>query len=393
MCYDLYHMGSIRFIWYKGMQNLLLVYPVYPLLFSKAGLSLSQISLLLAIWSVPVVLLEIPSGVLADRWNRRYLLIISGVLRTLCFTIWLVLPPLFFVFALGFLAWGTAEALSSGAEEALLFDSLKLEGRQEAFETIYGRGMGTASVAVALSCFTGGFVAHRFGFPVVLLSSVVASLVATGIIMGSNEVNLYKEGRKQHSSLYLLKDALSHICKKRSVVYMVLLLIIPISLPGILDEYDPLIASSYGLIATYVGFWTGGRYLLESLGAFFARYFSGKRAHVPALLCIAGGISLLLYALFGQVFFLPFYFLFYFFLSSAGVIQENMVQQSIENQGRSTIHSFISLATDLHAMLVFLLLGSLISIMHIILFIALYGLIASFLVFMGESKTNKMEFQ
>jgi MFS family permease len=159
------------------MQNLILVYPVYPSLFSKAGLSLSQISLLLAIWSVPVVLLEIPSGVLADRWNRRYLLIISGVLRTLCFTIWLVLPPLFFVFALGFLAWGTAEALSSGAEEALLFDSLKLEGRQEAFETISGRGSGSASVAVALSCFTGGFVAPRFGFPVVLLFSVVVSLV------------------------------------------------------------------------------------------------------------------------------------------------------------------------------------------------------------------------
>jgi hypothetical protein len=89
----------------------------------------------------------------------------------------LVLPPLFFVFALGFLAWGTAEALSSGAEEAQLFDTLKVAGRQEDFEIIYARGSGSASVAVALSCFTGGFVAHRFGFPVVLLSSVVASLV------------------------------------------------------------------------------------------------------------------------------------------------------------------------------------------------------------------------
>nr|WP_319473212.1 MFS transporter [uncultured Sphaerochaeta sp.] len=382
-------MGSIRFIWYKGMQNLILVYPVYPLLFSKAGLSLSQISLLLAIWSIPVILLEIPSGVLADRWSRRYLLIISGVLRTLCFTIWLVLPPTFFVYALGFLAWGTAEALSSGAEEALLFDTLKLEGRQEAFETIYGRGMGTASVAVALSCFTGGFVAQRFGFPIVLLVSVIASLSATGIVMGSNEVNLYKRRQEQHTSLSLVKEALVHISKKRSHVFMVLLLIIPISLPGVLDEYDPLIASSYGVTTTFVGFWTGGRYLLESLGAFAAQYVSRKRAKVPVLLCISGGVSLLLYAVFEKNFFLPLYFLFYFFLSAAGIIQENVVQQSIEDQGRSTIHSYISLATDLHAMLVFLLLGTLVSINHIIFFVALYGVIVSFLLFLGQSKTKK----
>jgi hypothetical protein len=62
-------------------------------------------------------------------------------------------------------------------------------------------------------------------------------------------------------------------------------------------------------------------------------------------------------------------------------------------RGIDTFHSFISLATDLHAMLVFLLLGSLISIMHIILFIALYGSLVSFLVFKGQTKTNKMEFQ
>ncbi len=59
-CYPC-RMSAIRFIVYKGLQNLLLIHPVYTLLFQSSGLSLEQVSLLLAIWSVPVVLLEIPA--------------------------------------------------------------------------------------------------------------------------------------------------------------------------------------------------------------------------------------------------------------------------------------------------------------------------------------------
>jgi len=58
--------------------------------------------------------------------------------------------------------------------------------------------------------------------------------------------------------------------------------------------------------------------------------------------------------------------------------------------GIDTFHSFISLATDLHAMLVFFVFGSLFSIMHVILFIALYGLMVSLFLFLGQSKTKKI---
>ncbi len=60
------------------------------------------------------------------------------------------------------------------------------------------------------------------------------------------------------SSIAVAFRDFKHISMKRSTTYMVLLLVVPISLPGILDEYDSLVASSYALIATYVGIWKGG---------------------------------------------------------------------------------------------------------------------------------------
>lgn len=55
-----------------------------------------------------------------------------------CFLIWM-LGSTFLFYALGFVAWGFAEAFASGALETSLYDSLKLEENHTQFEQVYGR--------------------------------------------------------------------------------------------------------------------------------------------------------------------------------------------------------------------------------------------------------------
>ena len=47
---------------YRFLDDFVLLYPVYTLLFSGAGLSVWQISSLFAIWSVSSIAFEVPSG-------------------------------------------------------------------------------------------------------------------------------------------------------------------------------------------------------------------------------------------------------------------------------------------------------------------------------------------
>ena len=70
------------------------------------------------------------------------------------------------------------------------------------------------------------------------------------------------------------------------------------------------------------------------------------------------------------------YFLFYLLLATSSVIQENRIQLSIEEQGRATVQSLISLATNLHALLVFTALALFASVSTVVGVVALYCLIS-----------------
>lgn len=62
-------------------------FAIYTVLFNIRGLSVFQISLLLS-WSALIkVLLEIPTGAMADSWSRKNMLIIAPISKSVCFII------------------------------------------------------------------------------------------------------------------------------------------------------------------------------------------------------------------------------------------------------------------------------------------------------------------
>jgi len=73
---------------YLFLDDFVLLYPVYTLLFSDTGLSVWQISSPFVVWSVSSLLLEVPSGARADATSRRRLLIIGPLLTALAFALW-----------------------------------------------------------------------------------------------------------------------------------------------------------------------------------------------------------------------------------------------------------------------------------------------------------------
>ncbi|MYS29623.1 MFS transporter, partial [Streptomyces sp. SID7804] len=112
---------------YAFLEDFILLYPVYALLFSDTGLTVWQISSLFALWSVTGVLLEVPSGAWADTVSRRLSLWLGPLLTAAGFALWVLLPS-YGAFAVGFVLWGAGGALGSGALEALVHDELERLG-------------------------------------------------------------------------------------------------------------------------------------------------------------------------------------------------------------------------------------------------------------------------
>jgi len=117
------------FIWFRVLFNARFYYPIFTILFLDLGLSLGEFAALNVVWAVTIVLLEVPSGALADRYGRRPLVIAASVLMVMEMLVLCAMQPgqpevVFWLFVCNRILSGAAEACASGADEALAYDSL-----------------------------------------------------------------------------------------------------------------------------------------------------------------------------------------------------------------------------------------------------------------------------
>lgn len=329
-----------------------LVYPVYAILFREQGLDYGQISLLFAIWSGAVLLVEIPSGILADRWSRKWSLVTGMMFKAAGFLVWLVRPD-FAGFAVGFVLWGLQEALCSGTTEAFLFDALAQHSASQRFVRTAGRGSAMGRMGIILSLLLGAWTYSRLP-SLVLVISAVAMLVAGLCAATFPDVRAIR-GQSPHPGL-------AAQIREAALVPGLLVLVVFGSLAaavyGVLDEYDSLLALDFGVPLALIGVWGTIRFSMEALGAELAEKIAREltldrlRRHAVWLFVAAVALFLSVYRLRAAV--LPLYFIFYFMLSSSEVIMQGWIHTRIASEGRATIGSVVSFVYEALGLLILL---------------------------------------
>jgi MFS family permease len=153
------------------------LYSLYTLLFAHAGLSEAQISALFAIWSMVGIIVELPTGALADRFSRRGALVAGGALQAGGYTLWAALPS-FPAFAVGFALWGLGGSLVSGAFEALLYDGLAAVAAEEHYARVLGWVNAVELFAQVPAAMAAAVLFSLGGYPLVGWVSVGCCLAA-----------------------------------------------------------------------------------------------------------------------------------------------------------------------------------------------------------------------
>lgn len=150
------------FVAFRILFNVRFYYPVFMILFLDFGITLEQFGLLNAVWAASIVLLEVPSGALADLVGRRRLLVASAGLMVVEMLLLCLVPvPSAWVFPallLNRIVSGAAEALASGADEALAYDSLQAAGQASEWPRVLERLMQVGAVVTIATMVTGGLV-------------------------------------------------------------------------------------------------------------------------------------------------------------------------------------------------------------------------------------------
>lgn len=127
------------FIAFRVLFHARFYYPVIGVLFLDLGLTLEQYALLNVVWAVVIIVLEIPSGALADVIGRKRLVVLAAALMVAEMAIFAFAPRgpmLFWLLLLNRILSGAAEACASGADEALAYESLPEDDRKTSWPRV-----------------------------------------------------------------------------------------------------------------------------------------------------------------------------------------------------------------------------------------------------------------
>ncbi|MFD5257947.1 MFS transporter [Streptomyces bobili] len=338
---------------YSFLDEFVLLYPVYTLLFADTGLSVGQMSSLFVLWSATGVLLEVPSGAWADAVSRRLLLWLGPLLGAAGFALWVFVPS-YWAFAAGFVLWGARGAMGSGALEALVYEELERLGAADRYARIMGRAQAAGQIAVMTAMALAGPVFAAHGYPAVGAASVLACLLcaatATRFPEHRGPATAAPDGEGWAASL---RSGLGEARRDRSVRGALLLVPAVTAVWGALDEYTPLLARDTGaadatipylLVMIWAGVTAGS--LLSGPAERLGRRGFGALLTASALALAVGagagtpaGLALVAAAFGG--------------FQLATVLADARLQQRIEGTGRATLTSVAGLGTELATITVY----------------------------------------
>ncbi|MBN2743041.1 MAG: MFS transporter [Marinilabiliaceae bacterium] len=160
----------------------MLTAPIMMLFYKEMGFNAEESFRLKAFYSISIVIFEIPSGYLADVIGRRKTIIIGSIFGTLGFVIYSLMTG-YWPFLMAEMTLGFGMSCISGADSALLYDSLKVTGRDHLYVKYEGQNFSVGNFAEAMAGITGGALAEislRFPFFVqtgIALMAIPAALM------------------------------------------------------------------------------------------------------------------------------------------------------------------------------------------------------------------------
>lgn len=151
------------FVAFRVLFNARFYYPVFTVLFLDFGLTIEQFALLNTVWAITIFCAEVPSGALADLLGRKYLLVTTALLMTaeMCLLAFVPLSNrslVFWAFLINRILSGLAEAMASGADEAIAYDALVAAGNPDDWPRVLSLQMRLRSMGTIVTMTLGALI-------------------------------------------------------------------------------------------------------------------------------------------------------------------------------------------------------------------------------------------
>jgi MFS family permease len=152
--------GNINKLYLIKIAKWFMLYmPIIVLFYQENGLAMYDVFLLQGIYSVAIVVLEIPSGYFADVWGRKSTMVIGAVFGIAGFTVYTVSHG-FWGFLIAEMILGIGQSFISGSDSAMLYDTMLHEKKEKEYIKVEGRVISIGNFAETTAAIFGGLLAE-----------------------------------------------------------------------------------------------------------------------------------------------------------------------------------------------------------------------------------------
>jgi hypothetical protein len=220
-------------------QGLVLWAPIEKVFLRSLGFDQASLGLMAACYSSLIPLLDLFSGILADRWSRKGVLMLASfaaMLNALLGGLSHNVPT----YLLSTLFFGIEVALISGTFESILYDTLLEQfGHTNAFERRLRQVKLLSSLALLFSALAGGLVATLLSPRVAYFATIPLVAISLGALLIFQEPHLHHT--EERTSLSVNLRTISQTLFQRGKTLRIIIVLLAMSLLlSAIYEFGPL---------------------------------------------------------------------------------------------------------------------------------------------------------
>ncbi|MGL1893252.1 MAG: MFS transporter [Spirochaetaceae bacterium] len=320
----------------------LMIMPTIVLFFQENGLSLFQVMVVQASFSLSMFLFEIPSGYFSDKIGRKITIIVGLLFSTIGMYLF-GLAPGFWNFILAEVLLGIGSSFLSGTDSSLLYDTLlELKDEKNHYKT-EGLYMSIASYSEGIASIIGGIIAvysMKMNFYIEGTLEAIAFILAFFLI----EPKIKREGTSSLTFSHFIKDIKSTFSNSKTLYLVTYGAFSGLGTFLALWYIQPELASREFPLVLFGGIWAGLNVVVGICSNLSHKIFS-KKEPLKILRFIPFVLSLSYFSLI----FLPGFWIiigflsFYIIRGLKGPLERNLIHQEVNSQNRATVLSVQSM--------------------------------------------------
>ncbi|HLC56485.1 MAG TPA: MFS transporter [Candidatus Nanoarchaeia archaeon] len=319
--------------------------PVVTLFFNDIVKSITLVGLLFSIQAIVMIIFEVPTGALADLFGKKNMLVIAGFFTVVAFTL-LAFSTNFYMLVLFSIIFAFKNTLTSGTQEAVIYDSLKELKRENEYKKLLGRWNVLAMIGATIGGVAGGFMASKFirlpfllSIPLAVIYLILFILTIEPEYKKQQHNNVFKQ---MHSSVKILISNKQLLLLSLYGLFSFGIAESSYHLTQIFYDFVKLPVAYFGIVAAFGAF-------MGAFGSLLSYKLSNKFGDNKTLIVskILDGIMLVLATIFLGYVGIIFMIILAFFRAIGSPIVSHLLNKQIESKNRATILSINSLLMNI----------------------------------------------